>query len=229
MNNKNHIPNVWEEEIYGQGQHLNRYPFDNIVTFIYRNYPRDKERHDVKVLEVGCGSGNNLWFAAREGFSVTGIDGSKSAINYVKDRFKNENLEGTFIVGDFTMLPFKDEQFDIVIDRGSIVCVNLDGAKKAISEVARVLKHEGLFFLNLYSDRHSSYLSGILQNDGFTTDIKDGSLKGVGSLCFYGRKEIDYILKDLWYIQSIKHKTFDEYVNAKITTHTEWEIVLRKK
>ncbi len=93
MKKQNHIPNIWEKKIYGQGQHLNRYPFENVVTFICRNYPRDKERKEINVLEVGCGSGNNLWFAAREGFSVTGIDDSKSAINYAKERFKNENLE----------------------------------------------------------------------------------------------------------------------------------------
>ena len=228
MSIDNHIPEIWEKQIYGNGNHLNKYPFDNVVTFVNRNYPKDKNRKDIRILEVGCGSGNNLWFAAREGFSVTGIDGSSSAINYAIERFKNEKLEGTFIVGDFTDLPFDDDYFDLVIDRGSIVCVNLDGAKKAISQVKRVLKSSGLFFLNLYSDRHSSYLSGTLQEDGFTTDINDGSLAGVGNLCFYGRKEIDYILKNLWNIKVFKHKISEEYINEKILSHAEWEIILQK-
>jgi ubiquinone/menaquinone biosynthesis C-methylase UbiE len=229
MNNQNHIPNIWEKELYGAGKHLNRYPFDNVVSFIYRNYPRDKNRKNIRILEIGCGSGNNLWFAAREGFSVTGIDGSTTAINYAKERFRNENLEGTFVVGDFTQLPFEDDFYDLVIDRGSIVCVNIDGAKKAMSEVARVLKTKGLFLLNLYSDRHSSYSSGTLQNDGFTSDITDGTLVGVGSLCFYGRKQIDYLTKESWVTLNIKHKSFDEFYNSKILTHSEWEVILEKK
>ena len=227
MSNQNYIPDVWEKEIYGQGKHLNRYPFDSVVSFVYRNYPRDKERSEIKILEIGCGSGNNLWFAAREGFSVTGIDGSETVINYAKERFQNENLQGDFIVGDFTDLPFDNNEFDMVIDRGAIVCVNHDGAKKTFSEVARVLKPNGLFFLNLYSDRHSSYLSGTLLDDGFTTDIKDGTLTGVGNLCFYGKKEIDKLIGNSWFVQSFKHKTYEE-MQGRIMIHAEWEIVLKK-
>ena len=227
MSNLNRIPDVWEKEIYGQGKHLNRYPFDSVVAFVYRNYPRDKDRAAIKILEVGCGAGNNLWFAAREGFSVTGIDGSVSAINYAKERFLNEHLQGTFIVGDFTDLPFGNDEFDMVIDRGAIVCVNVEGAKKTIGEVGRVLKPNGLFFLNLYSDRHSSYLSGTLLDDGFTTDIKDGSLTGVGNLCFYGKKEIDKLIGNSWFVQSFKHISYEEMKGAKLM-NAVWEIVLKK-
>ena len=45
------------------------YPFDNVVTFLFRNYPKDKQS-EINILEVGCGGGNNLRFAAREGFNV---------------------------------------------------------------------------------------------------------------------------------------------------------------
>ena len=228
MNNKSYIPDIWEKEIYGQGKHLSRYPYDSVVSFIYRNYPRDRSRIETKILEIGCGAGNNLWFAAREGFSVTGIDGSVSAINYAKERFKNEKLQGTFFIGDFTSLPFSNDEFDIVIERESIVCVNYDGAKRTINEVARVLKPDGFFFLNLYSNHHSSYLSGTLLDDGFTTDIKDGSLTGVGDLCFYGKKEIDKLIDGKpWLVQSFKHKTHEE-TQGRIQIHAEWEIVLKK-
>jgi len=58
----------WEQQIYGQGAHLNLYPFDVVVTFVFRNAPRDRPRSEVRIVEIGCGAGNNLWFAAREGF-----------------------------------------------------------------------------------------------------------------------------------------------------------------
>src|SRR6478752_606793 len=116
---------IWEKEIYGKGNHFNKYPFDNVVSFIYGNYPKDKKRETIKILEVGCGAGNNLWFASREGFNVTGIDGSTSAIDFAKERFLQEGLQGNFMVGDFTKLTFEDCEFDLLIDRGSITCCTL--------------------------------------------------------------------------------------------------------
>jgi hypothetical protein len=61
---------VWDE-IYGQGRHFNHYPYDAVVSFVFNNRPGDRPRDQVRVLEVACGAGNNLWFAAREGFSET--------------------------------------------------------------------------------------------------------------------------------------------------------------
>ena len=223
------IPPIWEETIYGKYNQFNLYPFDSVVTFIYRNYPRDKERAQIKLLELGCGSGNNLWFAAREGFNVTGIDGSESAISFAKNRFFKENLEGCFINGDFTSLPLKNNEFDLVIDRCSIVCVNFEGAKKTLKEVFRVLKLGGLFFLNLYSDRHSSYMTSNLQENGFSSDIKDGTLIGLGELCFYGKKDLDKLINSEWIIKSIKHKSIDEINGASLSIHAEWEVILQKK
>jgi 2-polyprenyl-3-methyl-5-hydroxy-6-metoxy-1,4-benzoquinol methylase len=63
-----HFDSIWENEIYGDGKNIARYPYDVILSFIYRNFPRNKPRNEIKILEVGCGTGNNLWFAAREGF-----------------------------------------------------------------------------------------------------------------------------------------------------------------
>jgi len=100
MTNINPDP-IWESEIYSQGHHLNRYPFDAVVSFLFRYRPRDKPREQTDVLEIGCGAGNNLWFAAREGFRVAGIDGSESAISFAQKRFESEKLSGDLRVGNF--------------------------------------------------------------------------------------------------------------------------------
>ncbi len=219
---------LWETELYGKGNYLNRYPFDNVVTFLFRNYPREKKREAIKIMEVGCGAGNNLWFAAREGFNVTGIDGSKTAIQYAKDRFTAEGLKGHFIVGDFTSLPFEDQEFDIVIDRGSLVCVNREACKQTIGHIYRVLKPGGTFFLNLYSDRHSSHYLGSYQADGFTTDMVGGMLQGVGNICFYGRNDLRYVVPDSFITKSIVHKSFEHWTEGLVSFHSEWEMILSK-
>jgi SAM-dependent methyltransferase len=219
---------IWEDAIYGQGQKISRYPFDIVVTFVYRNYPRHKPRHDVRILEVGCGSGNNLWFAAREGFRVAGIDGSPSAIAYAQKRFAEESLTGDLRVGDFTQLPFESNAFDLVIDRGSITCCGLSAAKKAVDEVRRVLEKGGKFLCNPYSDHHSSNVSGHPGPDGVTLDIADGTLVGVGQICFYGRREVEGLFEQGWKLLSVQHLEIFEASQPQYLVHAEWRVIAEK-
>ena len=74
----------WEENIYGQGQQLNLYPFPVFIGHFLRNFGSSPDRKSIQVGEVGCGAGNNIWFFAREGFSANGIDGSSSAIDFAR-------------------------------------------------------------------------------------------------------------------------------------------------
>jgi 2-polyprenyl-3-methyl-5-hydroxy-6-metoxy-1,4-benzoquinol methylase len=57
-----------------------KYPSENLVRYVGRNFYTVKDRSAITILEVGCGTGANLWYLAREGFSVYGIDGSNVAI-----------------------------------------------------------------------------------------------------------------------------------------------------
>ena len=71
---------IWDK-IYSRKEQCNKYPFDNIVTILFRLLPLLKGVEKPKVLEIGCGVGNNLISAANEGYSVFGIDASKYAID----------------------------------------------------------------------------------------------------------------------------------------------------
>ncbi len=219
---------VWETEIYSQGQHLNRYPFDCVVSFLFRWRPRDKARADVRVLEVGCGAGNNLWFAAREGFAVAGIDGSTSAIAHARKRFEAEGLAGDLRGGDFTQLPWADGSVDMAIDRCSLTCVGHDVQRAAVAEVWRVLKPGAVFFHNGYSDRHTSARSGRRLADGRSAEIAAGTLTGVGSICFSSRRDVEGLFGKGWKIFKLEHLMADDLSDGATTCHAEWRVVARK-
>jgi SAM-dependent methyltransferase len=219
---------IWEREIYGEGKHLNRYPFDIVVSFVYRNYPRQIPRDAVRILEIGCGAGNNLWFAAREGFSVAGIDGSRSSIDYARGRFASEGLEGDFRVGDFTQLPFDDEEFHLVVDRGSITCCGLSAGRQAVDEVRRVLKPGGRFLCNPYSNRHTSHRSGRPGTDGLTLDAAAGTLVGVGQICYYSREDVERLFGEGWRLLNMQHLELAEMIGGEESIHAEWRIVAEK-
>lgn len=217
---------IWDEK-YAAG-HFQRYPWDVVVSFIFRHYPRHKPRGQVRILEVGCGTASNLWFAAREGFQVYGIEGSESAVHAALLRFETEGLTADLRVGDFTQLPFESEQFDLVIDRGSLVCCNYQSAKVAIREIHRVLLPEGHFFFNPYSEHHSSRASGHTDADGLTHGITEGTMTNVGAICFYSRQQVEDALTN-FEITSLEHMEICEHQRAARYVHAEWRVVSRKK
>jgi ubiquinone/menaquinone biosynthesis C-methylase UbiE len=221
------VENVWES-IYGEGKALNRYPFDQVVSFIYRNYSRAKPRSGTKILEIGCGAGNNLWFAAREGFSVAGIDVSAHAVEFARKRFADEGLQGDLRVGNFDALPFESSAYDFVIDRGSLTCSGFSAARQTVREVLRVLVPGGKFFFNPYSTRNSSYISGQPGPDGLTTDITFGTIVGVGAICFYGKRDVFDVLGEGWKLLSMRHLEFVEEASPEYLVHAEWIVIAEK-
>ena len=227
MNKINTFDPIWEQH-YSQGSHLNRYPFDLVVSFVYRHYPRHKLRHAIRILEVGCGTGNNLWFMAREGFQVLGIDASVSAVKFAKHRFFEEGLRGDFQVGDFVLLPFYNEFFDLAIDRCSITCCGQSSAHRAVNEVNRVLQLGGKLLFNCYSKRHTSYGSGRPGPDGLRVDISAGTLVGVGQICFYDRDDLEALFNTGWKWLSIQHMENIEQVHSEYSVHAEWKVIVEK-
>lgn len=221
-------PSVWEGQIYSQGQQLNKYPFDNVVSFVFRHRPRDRKPAETKILELGCGTGNNLWFAAREGFSVYGIDFSKSAVAYAKERFAKEGLRGEFVEGDFREIPFPDETFDLIFDRGGLTCAGFSVARQILDVVHRKLRKGGRFLFNPYSQRHSGFSHGEAGPDRLTQNMKQGRLTHVGDICFYSQEMVREITAEGWKVIQIEHVEIRESYPNDGDTHAEWRVILEK-
>ena len=217
--------NIWEEK-YAAG-HTQKYPWDAVVSFVFRFKPKAMREGNLAVLEVGCGTGSNLSFAAKEGFSVYGIDASISAIKSAKANFKKNSLIGNFIVGDFTQLPFDSNKFDLVIDRAGITCTGKKNAKKAIHEVFRVLKKNGKFFFNSYSTNHASNIKTKMRQDGSSHMISEGTLAGLSGISFYSKSELDEIFQN-WLIHKFEHVIVTDELSADKNLHAEWRVVAEK-
>jgi len=136
------------EQTYRAGSQLNLYPFDWVVKHFSQRFRDPAQRHSTRVLEIGCGAGNNVWFLARSGFRVSGIDASEAAIAFARERMAGEGLSADLQVADFTRLPYGDQLFDVVLDRGGITAAPFAAGKLAATEVARVLRPGGSFLFN---------------------------------------------------------------------------------
>jgi len=128
-----------------------RYPPEDVVRFIARRFFAAPERKTVHILEIGCGPGANIWFMAREGFTVHGIDGSAVAIEQATQRLLSENLAADLRVGDAMNLPWPEASFDAVIDVECIYANSLPDSQRIIAESLRVLKPGGDFFSKTFA------------------------------------------------------------------------------
>jgi SAM-dependent methyltransferase len=142
---------VWEEVF--QQQPWGKYPAEDLIRFVARNFYKAPDRGQIKILEVGCGPGANLWYMAREGFTVYGIDGSQTAVEIAKQRLNNEcqGWQGQFAVGDIGSLPFADDVFDAVIDNEAVYANPYEESKKIYLEMARVTKPGGKIFSRTFA------------------------------------------------------------------------------
>ena len=217
---------VWEE-LRKKGKHLTKYPYDSVVSFVFRYYPKNKPRNEINVLDIGCGIGNHLWFLAREGFNAFGIDGSETAVRIAKELLEEFKVTADVRVYDFTKpLPYEDNFFDLVIDRCSLSCVDYETVKKTIDEIYRILKLGGYFFFTPYSKSHTSYLES--SKDGNFVEVKSGSLKGTGFVCFYDEDDIRNLFPDeRWKLIELSESVSRDRLAGNI--NGGWKVVVEKR
>ena len=185
---------VWEKIFLAR--EWGKYPAEHVVRFVARNfYKKSPDRKLVRLLDLGCGPGACTWFMAREGFTVSGIDGSKTAITNAGNRLSAEGLKADLVVGDFSTLPWPDEFFDGVVDNATLCCNRFSQCEKVVTEVHRVLKRGGKFLSANFTDRTCGYGTGELIEDSTFRNIQKGPLAGLGVTLFMGRGHIDRLYK----------------------------------
>ena len=109
-----------------------------------------------KTLDICCGAGTNTVYLAKEGFDVTGIDISPTAIEYAKKKAEKAKVKIDFRVTDFSKLPFADEEFDFVYDMGCFHHVNIEDRPAFINGVHRVLRKGGSYMLTCFSYKNGA-------------------------------------------------------------------------
>lgn len=142
-----------------------RYPPEDLVRFMARKFSHLDRPGDTRVLEVGCGAGANIWFLAREGYQVAGIDGSEKAVDLARKRLEEECVPGIaeradLRQGNFATLPWTHETFDAVVDIEAIYANTMATIRATITEVHRVLKPRGYFFGKMFSTQTSGHQTG---------------------------------------------------------------------
>jgi SAM-dependent methyltransferase len=190
----NQTENYWETLFATLGG-WGAYPPEELVRFMARNFAA-RERDGLRVLEIGCGPGPNLWYLAREGFLVAGIDCSSTALRMARQRLEAESLPTDaehldLRVGNFAALPWPDETFDAVIEVAALYANPIAEIRCTIAEIHRSLKPGGLFFGKLFGEQTTGSDSGVEIEPGTRRNPDRGPCAGNEVAHFFNQVELN--------------------------------------
>lgn len=100
-----------------------------------------------KALDIGCGTGSNAIWLARQGFDVMAVDFSGLAIKKAEEKAEDQGVKIRFEVSDFLIKGEDDQTVDFIFDRGCFHSFDTEKNRKTFADnVAHRLKPDGLWF-----------------------------------------------------------------------------------
>jgi len=151
---------------------LERYRYEKIDYL--KDYVGFEQYRGKKVLEVGCGVGNDLLQFARAGAVVSARDLTENAVRLATQNLAREGFVGDIQQGNSEALGFPDDTFDVVYSHG--VLHHTVDTEQAIAEVRRVLKPGGEAIIMLYNRRSWFYLAHVLSGTNIEHADKDAPI-----------------------------------------------------
>lgn len=124
----------------------------------------------AKLLELGCGEGNDSIYFAEQGHDVIATDVAESVISKNNQRYSHPHLR--FALQDTSRpLDFPDSSFDAVYARLSLHYFTDATTRKAFAEIARVLRPGGKLCFMCKSTEDRLYGQGRqIEPDMFESD-----------------------------------------------------------
>jgi SAM-dependent methyltransferase len=138
----NELRQKWEDR-YARGEtpwNTGR-PDPHLVQLI-SNWPP----HRGAVLDVGCGTGSDALWLARQGFQVTGLDIAGQAVDTARERAAQTGLTLTLLQGDFLYDPIPGDDYELIFDRGCLhSCRTPESRHLFVQRAAALLAERGLW------------------------------------------------------------------------------------
>lgn len=209
---------------------------------------------NLKILDIGCGTGRHAIELSKRGYNVTGIDLSESQLKRAGEKAKESGLTINFLCMDARELIFNNE-FDvaIMICEGAFPLMETDEMNFEILQGAeRALKKQGKFIFTtlnglfpLYhsvTDFHESIHqegNAAYRNNSFDlmtfrdhniTSVTDDSGKEIELQCnerYYVPSEITWLLKSLGFVKiDIYGAKLGEFGREHVLTTEDFEMLV---
>ncbi|MDI6654473.1 MAG: class I SAM-dependent methyltransferase [Candidatus Hydrothermarchaeota archaeon] len=141
----------WWNEVYRKPEEIPwdiDVPSEELVELIGKG-----EIKPCPALDVCCGTGTEAIYLVKNGFKVSAIDISKEAIEIAEKKAEEAKVKVDFRVGNVLELPFQDNSFGFVNDRGCFHVFAPEYREWFADEIHRVMKPRGIYLLRCFSDK----------------------------------------------------------------------------
>lgn len=165
-----------------------------------------------KVLDVGCGEGQNVLYLAKKGFvNVNAFDLSENGINKLRALADANNVKLNSFVGDLTKYQF-ETTYDLIMSFGTLHFVEKEEWKAFINRAKESTNAGGIHIMQIFTDAVPA-----------SEDIASFAI-GLAK-----DEEIKELYND-WEILQFKSYVFeDEHPGVPKHLHASNKIVARKK
>ena len=111
----------------------------------------------ARLLEIGCGAGVALppLAALLQPTRLVGIDIDADRLRMASERLQRTRTAAELYRADVRALPFASGSFDVVLDFGT--CYHISDPARALREIVRVLRPDGLFVSETVSSQLLSH------------------------------------------------------------------------
>lgn len=104
---------------YEIGYRLAHMPWDIGVRPELKDLVESREVKPGRAVDLGCGTGSNSIFLAKQGFDITGVDFSKTALLMAQEKAHQARVNVNFVLDNISVLGKLSGIFDFILDIGA--------------------------------------------------------------------------------------------------------------
>lgn len=124
-----------------------------------------------RVLDAGCGPGDNAIYLAERGYSVTGVDGSATVLGTARERAAARGVRADFQVADATTMEGVPQEFDTVLDSALYHCLPAESRAAYGAALHRVTKPGAKLHVLCFADVEDAPAPATVSQDDLRTNL----------------------------------------------------------